>query len=107
MSTDVLVTLVKKGASTRDEHGNAVHPETVTTVYAVKKSVKQSEFFQAHAAGFKPDLMIEVYAFEYNGEELCEIDGNRYTVYRTYQIPNTDRIELYLTAIVGDTDVYT
>lgn len=107
MSTDVLVTLVKKGASTRDEHGNAVYPETETTIYGKQRSVKQTEFFQAAAVGFKPDLMIEVYAFEYNGEELCEIDGNRYTIYRTYQIPNTDRIELYLTAIVGDTDVYT
>ena len=104
MSNDILVTLIKKGASERDEHGNAVYPETKSTIYAEKKSVKQTEFFQAAAVGFKPEMMIEGYAFEYNGEELCEIDGNRYTIYRTYQRPKTDRIELYLTAIVGDTD---
>lgn len=106
MSNDIIITLIKKGASMRDEHGNAVYPETENTVFAVQKSVKQSEFFQAAAAGFKPDMVLEVYSFEYNGEELCEIGGDRYSVYRTYRIPNTDRLELYLTAIVGDTDAF-
>ena len=106
MCNDIIITLIKKGASSRDEHGNAVYSETENTVFAVQKSVKQSEFFQAAAVGFKPDMALEVYSFEYNGEELCEIDGNRYDIYRTYLIPNTDRLELYLTAIAGDTNAF-
>lgn len=106
MSNDVMVRLVKKGPSTPDEYGNAVYQEIKNTVYAVKKSVRQSEFFQAAAVGFKPDMLLEVYTFEYNGEEICDIGDDRYMIYRTYQIPGTDRTELYLTAIVGDTNAF-
>lgn len=106
MSNDVIATLIKKCAVIQDEHGNAVYRETRKTVFAKKKSVRQSEYFQAAAVGFKPDMLLEVYTFEYSGEETCEIDGNRYTIYRTYPISKTDRTELYLTAIVGDTDAF-
>lgn len=106
MCNDVIVTLLKKGKSTADELGNAVYKELKTAVFAEQKSVKQSEFFQAAAAGFKPDMVLEVYAFEYYGEELCELNGERYSIYRTYNIPGTDRTELYLTAIVGDTNAF-
>lgn len=106
MSNDVFVTLIKKGQAEKDIHGNAVYSETKSSVFAVKKSVRQSEFFQAATVGFKPDMLLEVFSFEYSGEEMCELNGDRYTIYRTYQIPNTDRIELYLTAIVGDTDAF-
>jgi SPP1 family predicted phage head-tail adaptor len=107
MNYDTVVKLIKREKSGKDEYGNAVFSEHETVVFAEKKAVKQSEFFQAHAAGFKPEIVIVVHGFEFHNEEICELDGERFKIYRSYPIGKTDRIELYLTAIVGDTDVYT
>lgn len=104
MNFDTVVKLIKRGASAIDEYGNAVQIEEETTVFAEKKAVRQSEFFQAHAAGFKPEIVIVVHSFEYHNEELCELEEERFKIYRSYPIGKTDRTELYLTAIVGDTD---
>ena len=89
-----------------DPHGNAVYTETETLVYAEDISIRQTEFFQAAAVGFKPERCLKMYAFEYHGEQLCELDGERYNIYRTYLAQGSDRIELYLTAIVGDTNAF-
>ena len=102
MNVDATVTLIKRTAAGKDDCGNAVFAEVPTTVFAERKSVRQSEFFQAAAVGFKPEIMLEVYSFEYHGEELCEIGNERFRVYRTFEKPNSDRTELYLTAIAGD-----
>ena len=102
MSNDVICTLIKKGKAEKDEYGNVVFPEKRTTVFAEKKSVRQSEFCQAAAVGFKPEIMLEIYSFEYHGEELCELDGERFNIYRTFEKPKSDRLELYLTALAGD-----
>lgn len=107
MSNDVICTLIKKGKAEKDEYGNVVFPEKRTTVFAEKKSVRQSEFFQAAAVGFKPEIMLEIYSFEYHGEELCELDGERFNIYRTFEKPKSDRLELYLTALAGDIDAVT
>ncbi len=106
MNADTVVTLIKRARSGGDDYGNAVYTEEKTAVFAEKKSVRQSEFFQAAAAGFKPEIVLEVYDFEYHNEELCELDGERFKIYRAYPVGKTGRTELYLTAIVGDTDVF-
>lgn len=41
-----------------------------------------------------------MFAFDYNGEDIVEIDGNRYSVYRTYRA-KADEIELYLEKKAG------
>lgn len=53
-------------------------------VFCNKKSVRQSEFYQAQAQGFKPELMFEVKAAEYNDEQYFEYNGKMYNVKRTY-----------------------
>lgn len=106
MNTDVIATLIKKTVSGKDECGNAIYAEMKNTVFAERKSVRQTEFYQAVAVGFKPEIVLEVYGFEYQNETLCELDGERFTIYREYPIKGTDRVELYLTAIVGDTNAF-
>ena len=106
MNRDTLVTLIKRGDSAVDEYGNPYYPETRRDVFAGKKSVRQSEYFQAFAVGFKPEVVLEIYDFDYENEEFCELDGERFTIYRSYPIKNTDRVEIYLTAIVGDTNAF-
>ncbi len=106
MSNDVIISLIRREETGVDPHGNAVYTETETLVYAEDISIRQTEFFQAAAVGFKPERCLKMYAFEYHGEQLCELDGERYNIYRTYLAQGSDRIELYLTAIVGDTNAF-
>lgn len=106
MSNDVIISLIRREETGVDSHGNAIYTETETLVYAEDISIRQTEFFQAAAVGFKPERCLKMYAFEYHGEQLCELDGERYNIYRTYLAQGSDRIELYLTAIVGDTNAF-
>ena len=107
MNFDAIVTLIKQTGNGTDSSGNAVYQEERRTVYAEKKAVRQTEFFQAASLGFKPEIVIVVHSFEYKNEEYCELDGERYRIYRVYPIGKTERTELYLTAIVGDTNALT
>ena len=60
------------------------------------KSVGQTEVYQANAAGLNPELKIFLaHDFEYEGERLCEIGGQRFDILRTY-VTETDGIELTL-----------
>ena len=106
MSNDVIISLIRRKETGVDSHGNAVYTETETLVYAEDISIRQTEFFQAAAVGFKPERCLKMYSFEYHGEQLCELDGDRYNIYRTYSAKGSDRTELYLTSIVGDTHAF-
>lgn len=106
MSNDVILSLIHRKENGEDAYGNTIYTETETLVYAEDISIRQTEFFQAAAVGFKPERCLKMYAFEYHGEQLCELNGERYNIYRTYSAKGSDRIELYLTAIVGDTHAF-
>ena len=73
--------------------------ETVRVLFANRKSVKQSEFYAAHMAGIKAELVMEVYAEEYRGERLVEYDGMRYRVVRDYRAQDSEFVDLTLTAL--------
>lgn len=57
-------------------------------VYANKKSVKRSEFYQAQAAGFKPEKVFEIRTIEFNEEKHTHIKYNNviYKILRSYEI---------------------
>ena len=63
-------------------------------VFAELFSAQQSEFFQASAAGFTAEGKALVWAFEYHGETVLEISGDRFAIYRTYSPPG-NKIELH------------
>lgn len=67
------------------------------SIFATIASVGQKEFFQANAEGFTPDGKATVWQFEYKGERIMVLEGQRYAIYRTYQIPGTNKMELYYT----------
>ena len=84
----------------------AVHPEaagvgtepeeTVRTVFCTIKSIGQQEAYLAMGQGLNPEWkVILAHDFEYKGERLCEVDGVRYEILRTY-ITDADGIELTL-----------
>ncbi|MBQ2158808.1 MAG: phage head closure protein [Oscillospiraceae bacterium] len=70
--------------------------ETKRTVFCTVKSIGQQEAYLAMGQGLNPELkVILAHDFEYEGERLCEIDGIRYDILRTY-VTETDGIELTL-----------
>lgn len=101
MDRECLVTLISTSAI-RDSEGRLTGECTKErNVYATCKSVRQSEFFSAGQSGIRPELELEVWAEEYEGETIVELDGERYTIYRSYSMPGGDKTELYLTKKVG------
>ena len=53
---------------------------------ATLRSIGQSEFYQAHAAGYRPELKFVLADYlDYNGEDLVKHDGTLYRVLRTFR----------------------
>jgi len=67
-------------------------------VFANKKSVRQSEFYQALAAGMKAEIMFEVRMADYEGELRLKYGDKVYDVTRTYE-RNGEIIELVCAAM--------
>ena len=61
MNTDCIITLIsfENKPDITNDIGVPIFAETKTNVFGIKKSVKQSEFFQAAAKGFKPEVVVE------------------------------------------------
>lgn len=87
--------LINKNNSGPDEKGDLIQVPDRRKAYASLNSVKQSEFYQAQASGFKPEMSLILRNFEYNGEELAEIGKVQYKILRTYD-KNDGTIELTL-----------
>lgn len=53
-------------------------------VFVNKKSVRQSEVYQAATAGLKPELMFEVRSLDYDSEERLKYNNKVYEIIRVY-----------------------
>ena len=80
--------------------GDIIENKKYTEIFGKKKSIKQSEFYQAQATGFKPELAFEIYSLEYNDEKFVRYDNKEYKVLRTYQ-NSIDKLELILEGVVN------
>ena len=69
------------------------------------KGVKRTEFYQAQAVGYKPELTVEIMGVDYQGERYFEtVDGDNsimYKVIRTYPVKD-ERIELVCEGMISD-----
>ena len=92
MSKDDILHLISETV-TENDMGDFITSTTETMVFAKRKSIRQSEFYQAAANGLKPELAFEIHAFEYNDEKKVKYNDKYYTVIRTYQM-NDDDLEL-------------
>lgn len=79
----------------RDRNGVQRPQETIRQVFAQVRSVTSSEFFEGGRNGLNPEYRFTVFFADYEGERICEYQGNRYAIYRTYQERN-DQLELYV-----------
>ena len=94
-----VVELIDQQASTNDI-GDQVFAETSTQVFANKKSVRQSEFYQAFAHGLKPELMFEVRSIEYSNQTSLRFNEKEYTIIRAYS-KNDEVTELVVSGLVA------
>ncbi|MCR8635750.1 phage head closure protein [Paenibacillus radicis (ex Xue et al. 2023)] len=79
--------------------GDPITIRTPRETFAEKKSVRQSEFYQAAAAGLKPVLTFTVWTLEYAGETELEFEGTTYTIARTFE-KNDKEMELVCSGLV-------
>ena len=77
---------------------------TTATVFGEVSSVSQTEFFSGGRMGLQPSLKVTIYGFEYNNEPIVKWNGKLYSVYRTYAVNGSDKLELYLEEKGGTKD---
>jgi len=100
MLKSTVITLVREIPTA---HGVGTEPsESKRTVYCTLKSIGMQEAYQAMGVGLNLDLkVILAHDFEYMGEPLAELNGERFKIIRTY-ITETDGIELTLQRVAGN-----
>lgn len=70
---------------TENDMGDIIESKTKTEVYAEKKSVNQSAFYQAAATGMRPEWIFVVRTDEYKSEPKLEYESEEYTIIRAYE----------------------
>jgi len=81
-----------------DGGGGIIETETRREVFANRRSIRQSEFYQAHAAGLKPEMMFEIRLIDYADEEWLVENGKKRRIMRTYS-KNGEIIELVCSGV--------
>ena len=87
-----------------DENGDPVLEELRTgLIFARKRSIGQSEFYQAQTNGFKPEIKLIIPDhLDYGGQEYLIHENTRYKILRTFQ---NEQNELEITCYGGVRDV--
>lgn len=80
-------------------HGEPQENIAYREVFANKKSVRLSEFYQAQSAGMKPELVFEVRTVDFENDEFLTYEGKEYSIIRSYE--NGDITELTVTSYQG------
>lgn len=78
-----------------DEIGQRIPAESKREILCHIEYVGQKEFFSAGQNGFKATIKVITPAVNYENEQIIEIDGERYSIYRPYRRASSDEIELY------------
>lgn len=88
---------------TKDSTGQSVPSSETQPIECIgfQRSVYQNEFYQADQAGIRPQGVIVMNLADYSGERYLSIDGNKYSIYRTFE-RDQDWIELYYGDRVGN-----
>ena len=94
------VTLIREDPAAR---GVGTDPaETRRKTYCTVRSIGMQEAYQAMGIGLAPEMKVILrHDFEYKGESLCEVNGIRYRIIRTY-VTEEDGIELTLERVAGN-----
>ena len=94
MMDDILFMIGRTYA--KDENGVERPTDTEREVFCQVHSVGRQEFFDAGRNGLNPSYQFTVFAADYAGETIVKYGGTQYGVYRTYRVPHSDYMELYV-----------
>ena len=94
MDRSAVLTLIKE-VQEQDENG-VWHSSLVTRdVFCRVGSITRSEFYEAGRNGLNPEFVLTMFAGDYSGERICSLNGQTYSIYRTY-LERNDTLELYV-----------
>lgn len=80
-----VINLLSQTTYEENELGDQIEvPGEPRQVFANKKSIRQSEFYQAQATGLRPEIMFEVRSIEYNNEPKISFENKEYTIIRAF-----------------------
>lgn len=91
---DAVLTLISN-TYVKNEYGVSRPVSTERTIFCRVGSISRQEFYEAGRNGLNPEYEFTVFSGDYEGESVCEFEGARYSIYRTYRVPGTDDMELY------------
>lgn len=95
MNRETLIALIKT-RRTQNELGEELNEEVSRReVFATLHSITMQEYTRAGQEGLRPQIMVKIYAEEYENETKVELEGTPLHVYRTY-LSKGNFIELYL-----------
>lgn len=86
---------------TENSMGDVLDVKTTRQVFANKKSVRASEFYQAMSTGLRPELMFEIRSVEYQEEPKLIYNGKEYNIIRVYD-KNGEITELIVQGAVNN-----
>lgn len=94
MTDDVLIFF--ETIKSQDKYGVWHETDNPRQVFCRVNSITRSEFYQSGRKGLNPEYEFTVFHGDYHGEKECQFHGDRYSIYRTYRIPGSDDLELYV-----------
>ena len=94
---DVLILIAQ--AMSVDDIGNEIATETERQVFCEVYSITQTEFYAAANTELNPEYRFDIFFGDYQGEDVCLFNGERYAIYRTYRAGDT--LELYAERKIG------
>lgn len=84
--------------NTVNDIGNIIKVKSYNKIFGDKKSITQTEHYEAEKLGLKPSFRFEIYSHEYNGELFARYGVKEYKIIRTYQT-SIDKIEIVLEGV--------
>lgn len=94
-----VITLISN-TFTIDELGQRIQTNSSRDVYANKKPIIQSEFFQAFQNGIKANHILVIRQADYNNELEIIFNGMKLEVYRIFE--KGENVELYCQRRLGN-----
>jgi SPP1 family predicted phage head-tail adaptor len=85
-----------KPGNEKDDYGDPIEKEIRTQeIFAEKKSISQTEFYQAQTAGSKPEIKFIIPDYlEYNGQAHLIHAEMRYKILRIYRKTGSNELEI-------------
>ena len=75
--------------------------EVQTEIFVTRGSISRREWMDAGRNGLNPEILLKTAVVNYSGEREILFEEVRYAVYRTFNPPDSDEIELYLQRKAG------